>query len=64
MGNDISDPEERDGYQTLTYPYHGNDGIARAIEDAEHLYGEITVLRVFQGWAGTTIVYKKGKGLP
>jgi hypothetical protein len=57
--NDISDPEEDAGYRTLTYPFHGNEGFGKAIRDVEKLYGNISVLRVFQGWAGTTVVYKK-----
>jgi hypothetical protein len=34
MSNDISDPEERAGYKTITYPYQGNGGFTRAINEA------------------------------
>lgn len=59
----VSDPEQRDGYLTVTYPYSGNSAFGRAIKDAEELFGEITVMRVHQGWYGTTITYKEGKGV-
>lgn len=62
--NDISDPEERDGYKTVTYAYHGNDAFGKAIKSAEALYGKITVLRTCQGWHGTTVVYRIGDGKP
>jgi len=79
MSNDISDPEERAGYKTIIYPYQGNGGFTRAINEAikshKHPTGnkfdgtpneghEITILRVFQGWHGTTIVYREGDGKP
>ena len=76
MANDISDPEERAGYKTITFPYTGNDGMIKAMMEwigtckdhgDETTTGEgfpITILRVFQEWHGTTIVYRKGTGKP
>jgi hypothetical protein len=74
--SEVSDPEQRAGYQSITYPYRGNAGIIRAIKEwerscrehgCESLEGaghEITILRVHQGWYGVTIVYRKGDGNP
>jgi hypothetical protein len=59
MTNDISQPEEDAGYRTITFPYHGNTAFGRSIRESERMYKHIDVLRVFQDWAGTTVVYKK-----